>query len=377
MGAAWLALQLWDHFEFTCDLSLLRRHVYPVLRENALFLLDYLTVAPPGTPHSGYLTTGPSCSPENLYRVAGDSRSHNLCMGPTMDIEITRGVFTKFLQAGELTHDSESIDSDLCARVKEALKKLPPLKITHDGRLQEWDSDYAEPEPGHRHISHLFALFPDDQITLRGTPELAGACRKTLERRLAEGGGSTGWSRAWVINCMARLEDGDACYRSLLALLRQSTRGNLFDLCGITENRPFQIDGNLGGSAGIIEMLLQSHASGVDLSAVVHTGRQGADVRNHNIIRLLPALPQAWPNGSFRGLVARGGAEIDLTWKGGRATVATLRTSEWGTQTIAPPRGQRVARVVRDGKPYPIAPLEGDLVQLRTKPGSSFTMRFS
>src|SRR6185312_11714542 len=191
--------------------------------------------------------------------------------------------------------------------------------------------DYPDHEPGHRHISHLWALFPGDQITLRRTPELAKACRATLDARLAHGGGSTGWSRAWIINCMARLEDGDAAYESILHLLRKSTRGNLFDVCGEKENSPFQIDGNLGGPTAIIEMLLQSHASGSDA--------------NVNIVRFLPALPKAWPEGSFRGLRTRGGLEVDLTWHNGKATQATLRATLRGTHHFAAPKGQTIASV--------------------------------
>lgn len=320
MGAAWLSQHPWDHYDYGGDIGFLRTRAYPLLRENALFLLDYLTMAPPGTPYAGQLVTGPSCSPENKYRLP-DGRSFNLCMGPTMDISITRAVLTRLIKASELLGNPPE-DVELILRAKAAIERLPAFRITHDGRLQEWPEDYADEEPGHRHISHLFGLFPDDQITLRGTPELARAARETLDQRLAAGGGSTGWSRSWIINCMARLEDGEAAYANVLQLIRQSTRHNLLDVCGLKANSPYQIDGNLGGPTGLIEMLLQSHAG---------------------VVRLLPALPKAWPEGSFRRLRARGGLEVDLEWMGGRATNATLRAAIDHVHRVAAPRNQTIA----------------------------------
>jgi len=322
MGAAWMSTHLWDHFDYGRDLGFLRERAYPMLRENALFLLDYLTEAPAGTPYAGKLVTGPSCSPENKYKLP-DGKAFNLCMGPTMDLSITRAVLTRLVRAHELLGTSAA-DAELIARAKAAMERLPAFRVTHDGRLQEWPEDFADFEPGHRHISHLWGLYPDDQITLRGTPELAKAARMTLDKRLAAGGGSTGWSRSWIINCMARLEDGEAAYENVLQLFRQSTRHNLLDVCGLKENSPYQIDGNLGGPSGLIEMLLQSHGG---------------------VIRLLPALPKAWPEGSFRGLRARGGLELDLTWRGGKATSATLRASRDGEVRLAAPAGQKVVSV--------------------------------
>ncbi|GGA54227.1 alpha/beta hydrolase [Edaphobacter acidisoli] len=332
MGGAWLSTHLWEHFDYTGDTDFLRDRAWPRLRENSLFLLDYLTPAPAGTPYAGYLVTGPSCSPENKYQLP-NGKSYNLCMGPTMDIEITRAVLTLTLRVAEqlgieaTDSGANSVNADLLTRARAALTKLPPFKITHDGRLQEWPEDYTDHEPGHRHISHLWALFPGDQITPHRTPELAKACRATLDARLAHGGGSTGWSRSWIISCMARLEDGDAAYQNILQLFRQSTRPNLFDVCGLKENSPFQIDGNLGGPTGIIEMLLQSHPSGPK-----------PDV---NIIRFLPALPSAWPEGHFHGLRARGGLDIDLAWQNGKATTATIRATLKATHHFSAPKGQK------------------------------------
>ena len=362
MGGSWLSLHLWDHFDYTGDTSFLRERAYPRLRDNALFLLDYLIPAPVGTPYAGHLITGPSCSPENKYKLP-DGSVHNLCMGPTMDIEITRAILTRLLQSATILGEASlTADADLHTRTRSALAKLPPYKVGKAGNLQEWPEDYVENEPGHRHISHLFALFPDDQITPRGTPELAQACRTTLDRRLAADGGSTGWSRSWIINCMARLEDGDAAYQSVLQLFRQSTRRNLFDVCGLKEDSPFQIDGNLGGPTALIEMLLQSHANSSE--------------QNLNVVRFLPALPKAWPTGSFRGLRARGGLEVSLAWQDGKATTALLKATFDHTHRIAAPKGQSIISV-RLGGTKPVSAEAADEISLPVKAGETFTLHFS
>jgi len=353
MGGAWLSTHAWDHYEYGGDLGFLRERTYPLLRENALFLLDYLTEAPEGTPYAGKLVTGPSCSPENKYKLA-DGKAFNLCMGPTMDLSITRAVLTRLVRASELL-GGPAEDQELVARAKAAIPRLPAFRVTHDGRLQEWPEDYADYEPGHRHISHLFGLYPDDQITLRGTPELAKAARMTLDKRLAAGGGSTGWSRSWIINCMARLEDGDAAYENVLELFRQSTRHNLFDVCGLKENSPYQIDGNLGGPSGLIEMLLQSHAG---------------------VVRLLPALPKAWPHGSFRGLRARGGLEIDLEWTACKATGATLRASQDVDVRLAAPARQKVASVRTGRTRVTLAQAADGTVSAALKRGAMYEVSF-
>ncbi len=342
-----MSTQLWDAFQYSGDLNFLRNRAYPRLRENAVFLLDYLTPAP-----DGHLVTGPSCSPENAYKLP-DGTKANLCMGPTMDIEITRAIFDQTAEAAQLL----SVDAPLIARMAEAAAKLPPYKIGRFGNLQEWQEDYDETEPGHRHISHLWALYPNDGITLRGTPELAEACRVTLNRRLDNGGGSTGWSRAWIINCFARLEDGDRCHEQLMKLLRLSTRANLFDVCGMKSNSYYQIDGNLGGPAGMAEMLLQSHAG---------------------VVRFLPALPSAWPEGRFFGLRARGGLTVDLTWRNGKATEATLVATLDGQRTLAVPRGQRIASVQqRQHRSSLSSADENGLYHLQVKRGETYTLQFA
>lgn len=290
LAGTWMSMTLWRHYEFTQDMDYLKEVAYPVLHGSARFLLDFLQ-----EDKNGNLVTAPSYSPENTYIHPVSGKQLKNTVAASIDIQIVRDIFKACLTSEELL--SQNV---LSTEIEEALTKLPPIKIGKDGTIQEWMEDYEEAEPGHRHISHLYALHPSNQINASNA-ELMTAATKTLEKRLSYGGGQTGWSRAWMVNFYARLLDGDECEMHINELLKNQMTNNLFDL---HPPHIFQIDGNLGVTAGIAEMLIQSHEPG--------------------IIRLLPALPDNWHKGELNGLKARGNFEVSMQWENGKLLNAEI-----------------------------------------------------
>ena len=302
-GGIWIGSHLWERYRFTGDREFLRQRAYPTLKEAAEFFLDYMVE----DPQHGWLVTGPSTSPENAFITPNGQGACSEYMGPTCDIVLVHDLFTSCITASRTL----GVDAEFRSKLESALAKLPPLRIGQHGQLMEWLEDFDEAVPNHRHTTHLIALYPSDQITPRATPDLAQAARVTLQRRVSRPDWEdVEWSRGNLINFYARLGDGDEAHKHLLGLLREDTDADLLTfsrggIAGAPENI-FVVDGNSAGTAGIAEMLLQSHTDELEL---------------------LPALPKAWASGSVKGLKARGSVTVDIEWKDGQASAFKLRSS--------------------------------------------------
>ncbi|WP_150273462.1 glycosyl hydrolase family 95 catalytic domain-containing protein [Paenibacillus tepidiphilus] len=315
MGGVWLSRHLWEHYLYAPDRAFLEERAYPLMKGAALFALDWLV-----EDADGLLVTSPSTSPENRFLDA-EGRPCSVSTGTAMDMTLIRELFGHCIEAAALL----DADAEFRQLLEEALPRLAPLQVGADGRLLEWSEPFAESEPGHRHVSHLYGLYPGTLINELETPELLEASRRSLAHRIASGGGHTGWSCAWLINLYARLKDGEAAYGFVRTLLTRSIYPNLFDA-----HPPFQIDGNFGAAAGIAEMLLQSHL---------------------DVLCLLPALPAGWKNGKVTGLKARGGLTVDIEWQGSRLVTARIAAAHDGVCRLNYALGLKV--LLADGSVVP------------------------
>jgi len=337
-AAAWLAQHFWFRYEYSLDEAFLRTRAYPLFKEVAAFYEDYLVT----DPRSGYLVPVPSQSPENPF--VGGTEPVSLCVAAAMDIELIQDTLSHAIAAAEIL----DLDAELCEKWRNILAKLAPLQVGRHGQLQEWFEDYEEIEVGHRHLSHLYHLFPGDRFTPEDAPQLTRAARVALERRLSAGGGHSGWSRSWCVCCWARLAEGDLACEHLVRLLLDFATVSLLDL---HPPKIFQIDGNFGATAGLCEMLLQSH--------------RGA-------IRILPALPSSWKSGKVAGLKARGNFTVDIEWTGGKASNVRIVSHAGRPCTIA--CGQAPRRIVRDGLEVSFERLGDGRIRLATETGGVYEL---
>ncbi|HEX4748708.1 MAG TPA: glycoside hydrolase family 95 protein [Bryobacteraceae bacterium] len=346
MSGPWLCQHLFDHYLFSGDINFLRQRAYPAMKGAAEFCLAWLI-----EDGKGHLTTCPSESTENNF-MAPDGKPAMTSAGCTMDMTLIRELFTNCITASK----ELGLDAEFASKLAAAVKRLIPFQIGRYGQLQEWSIDFEEATPGQRHMSHLYGLYPGNQITPSGTPRLGEAARVSLERRLANGGAYTGWSRAWAIAFWARLGDGDQAWESLSMLMQHSTNVNLLDTHPASGGPIFQIDGNFGATAAIAEMLVQSHAGTIDL---------------------LPALPSVWADGQVTGLCARGGLTIDIRWAQGRIIRSSVVSKTKREYTIRPPRQQRVAAVISEtGTELPLQQSSDGSVRCQLAAGRRFQLTF-
>lgn len=343
MGGAWLAQHLWEHFAFGQSREFLRDKAYPLMKGAAMFCLDWLY-----EDDQGYLNTAPSTSPEHKFAI--DGKHYAVSRSATMDISLIWDLFTNCIEATEILGTDEAFRSKLA----DARTKLQPLQIGKHGQLQEWYKDFEDEDTYHRHVSHLFGVYPGRQLTERAEPRLFDAARKSLEIR---GDGGTGWSLGWKVGLWARFKDGNRAHRllsNMLTLVKEDepsihgggVYGNLFDA-----HPPFQIDGNFAATAGIAELLVQSH--------------QGE-------IQLLPALPDAWESGYIKGLRGRGGYEIDLAWANGELTQAEIRSSMTRTCRL---QVQRPIRILENNQPVPTNLIANGRYEFQAVEGRSYIVK--
>jgi len=324
MGAGgWMMQHYWQHFAFTQDTLFLKERAYPAIREVAKFYSDWIIK----DPRDGKLISAPSTSPENRYlNDAGEPVS--LCLGSAMDQQVMEEIFDNYLEASTILGVSDSFTE----KVKDQRLQLRPgFVLGNDGRILEWDRAYGEHEPGHRHMSHLYGFHPGTAVSREQTPEIFEAVRKTLDYRLANGGAGTGWSRAWLINCSARLLDGEMAHEHIQLLFKKSMYNNLFD-----GHPPFQIDGNFGYTAGLSEMLLQSHLR---------------DKNGDYYLDILPALPSVYSNGKVSGLKGRGAFELAIEWQEGEMINMEVKSLK-GSQLNVRYNGIVISKATRGGEIY-------------------------
>jgi len=345
MSGPWLCAHLYEHYRFTQDREFLRTNAYPLMKGSAEFCLAWLI-----EDGNGHLTTCPSESTENNF-MAPDGKPAMTSSGCTMDMALIRELFTNCIDAAK----ELGIDEEFAARLDAARGRLIPYQVGRYGQLQEWSVDFEESTPGQRHMSHMYPLYPGGEITPRGTPELAKAARVSLERRLANGGAYTGWSRAWAIAFWSRLGDGDKAWESLSMLMQHSTNMNLFDTHPAGKTSIFQIDGNFGTTAAIAEMLIQSHTGVIDL---------------------LPALPSAWAAGEVKGLRARGSVEVDLRWENGKAAAATVRPDFSGEYQLRVSDGQKIESV-SNGTSVPLRARPDGIVACLLEAKRTYRVKFA